>query len=70
MKEERDRVDDEGTKQIEQFVSFAEFVRPQNWKNQNWVCKNLPAAILSIHRDVQLAVEHHQNDLTSAVAAS
>ena len=32
-----DRVDDEGTKRIEQCVAFAQFVRPQNWKNQNWI---------------------------------
>ena len=40
-----DTVDGEGTKRIEQCVSFAEFVRPQNWENQNWICDNLPAAI-------------------------
>ena len=34
MKEGDDRVDGEGTKRIEQCISFAEFVRlkrPQNW---------------------------------------
>ena len=33
-------MDDEGTKRIEQFVSFAEFVRAQNWKNQNRIREN------------------------------
>ena len=59
-----DWVDDEGTKRIEQCVSSAEFVRLMR---QNWIRENLPAAI---QRDVQSVVEHHQNALTSAVAAS
>ena len=58
-------MDDEGTKRIAQ--THAEFVRPKNWKNQNWIRENLPAAI---HTDVQSVVEQHQNALTSAVAAS
>ena len=66
MKEEGDRADDEGTKRTEQCVSFAEFVGPQNWKNQNWICENLEAIL----RDVQSVVEHHQKALTLAFAAS
>ena len=56
-------VDDEGTKQIEQCVSSAEFVRLMR---QNWIRENLPAAI---QRDVESVVEHHQNALTSAAVA-
>ena len=47
---------------IEQFVSFAEFVRLKG--PQNWIRENLPAAIL---KAVQSVVE---NAMTLAAAAS
>ena len=37
-----DRVDGEGTKRIEQCISFAEFVRLK--RPQNWIRENLSAA--------------------------
>ena len=55
-------MDGEGTKRIEQCISFAEFVRLK--RPQNWIRENLSAAIL---RAVQSVVE---NDLTSSAAAS
>ena len=55
-------MDGEGTKRIEQCISFAEFVRLKG--PQNWIRENLSAAIL---RAVQSVIE---NDLTSAAVAS